>query len=78
MERFISTVKRALVAEPIADERDLTNVLRDVRAWYNHARPHDHLQGRTPAEVWPGIDAFAPRSRTETGTHSMDVRQELG
>lgn len=58
VERFIGTVKRALATEPIGDGRDFTDALRDVRTWYNHDRPHDHLQGRTPAEVWAGIDVF--------------------
>ena len=62
VERFIGTVKRALAAEPLADERDFTKALRDIRAWYNHDRPHDYLQGRTPAEVWAGIDVFAAKS----------------
>ncbi len=25
-----------------------------IRTWYNHLRPHQHLDGRTPAEVWSG------------------------
>ena len=62
VERFIGTVKRALDSDSIADEEDLTHALRDVRQWYNHSRPHDHLQGRTPAEVWAGIDVFATKS----------------
>lgn len=53
------TVKRALALDSIADERDLNSALRNVRAWYNHTRPHDHLQGRTPAETWARIDIFA-------------------
>ncbi|MFO0699696.1 MAG: integrase core domain-containing protein [Nitrospira sp.] len=65
VERFIGTVKRALVTRPITDERDFTGALRDIRCWYNHDRPHDHLQGRTPAEVWAGIDVFGPRARPE-------------
>ncbi len=64
VERFIGTVKRALATEPIGDGRDFTDALRDVRTWYNHDRPHDHLQGRTPAEVWARIDVFAPHSRS--------------
>ena len=62
VERFIGTVKRELAAESIADERELTRTLREIRTWYNHERPHDHLQGRTPAEVWARIDVFAMRS----------------
>lgn len=61
VERFIGTVKRALAKEPVTDEEDLTHSLRDVRTWYNHDRPHDHLQGQTPAEVWAGIEVFAAR-----------------
>lgn len=74
VERFIGTVKRALATEPIADERDVTDVLRDVRTWYNHDRPHDHLLDRTPAEVWAGIDVFALYARPERGIQ----RQESG
>ncbi|MDH4187805.1 MAG: integrase core domain-containing protein, partial [Nitrospira sp.] len=54
--RFIGTVKRELATSPIADATDLTTALQTIRVWYNHERPHDHLQGRTPAEVWAGID----------------------
>ena len=61
VERFIGTVKRELAAESIADERELTRTLREIRTWYNHDRPHDHLQGRTPGEVWAGIDVFAAK-----------------
>lgn len=52
VERFIGTVKRALAMEPIADKANFSEALRDIRSWYNHERPHDRLQGRTPAEVW--------------------------
>jgi transposase InsO family protein len=61
VERFIGTVKRALATEAIADERDLTRALQEIRTWYNHDRPHDHLQGRTPAEVWAGSDVFTAK-----------------
>jgi putative transposase len=61
VERFIGTVKRKLATEPIADSEHFTRVLQEVRTWYNHDRPHDHLQGRTPAEVWAGIDVFAAK-----------------
>ena len=59
VERFIGTVKRELASESIADGPEFGLALRDIRQWYNHERPHDHLQGRTPAEVWAGIDIFA-------------------
>jgi putative transposase len=59
VERFIGTVKRELARESVVNEREMTRALREIRTWYNHDRPHDHLQGRTPAEVWAGIDVFA-------------------
>ncbi len=61
VERFIGTVKRALATEPISDSREFAMALQQARTWYNHERPHDHLQGRTPAEVWAGIDVFAAK-----------------
>jgi transposase InsO family protein len=61
VERFIGTVKRELARESLADGNGLSTALGEIRTWYNHDRPHDHLQGRTPAEVWAGIDVFAPR-----------------
>jgi transposase InsO family protein len=61
VERFIGTVKRELATAPIADEREIMRTLQEIRIWYNHERPHDHLQGRTPAEVWAGVDVFAAK-----------------
>lgn len=78
VERFIGTVKRALDAEPSANKDAFSDALRAVRSWYNHDRPHDHLQGRTPAEVWAGSDVFAPRSRAGMGTPRTDRRQDTG
>ncbi len=61
VERFIGTVKRELAKEAMADREQITRSLQAIRTWYNHDRPHDHLQGRTPAEVWAGIDIFAAK-----------------
>ncbi len=52
VERFIGTVKRELARESLADGNDMSTALHHIRSWYNHERPHDHLQGLTPAEVW--------------------------
>lgn len=62
VERFIGTVKRVLEQEALTSDRDLDSKLTGIRQWYNHSRPHDHLKGRTPAEVWAGIDVFATKS----------------
>ena len=61
VERFIGTVKRELRQEVLTSDTDLDRKLTAIRTWYNHDRPHDHLQGRTPAEVWAGIDVFAAK-----------------
>ncbi len=61
VERFIGTVKRELRQEPLTSDKDFDRKLTSIRQWYNHDRPHDHLQGRTPAEVWAGIDIFVAK-----------------
>ncbi|MDN5942988.1 MAG: integrase core domain-containing protein [Nitrospira sp.] len=58
VERFIGTVKRELQQATLTGSLDFDRRLTSIRQWYNHDRPHDHLQGRTPAEVWAGIDVF--------------------
>ena len=60
VERLIGTLKRLLVPHAIDDATSLDRALADTRYVYNHLRPHQHLHGRTPAEVWAGIDVFAP------------------
>jgi len=61
VERFIGTVKRALQHEALTDDTDVERTLATIRTWYNHDRPHDHLHGRTPAEVWAGLDVFTAK-----------------
>ncbi|BBB61940.1 hypothetical protein UNDKW_3667 [Undibacterium sp. KW1] len=36
----------------------LDAMLRDFTTWYNLIRPHQHLHGHTPAEVWTGINPY--------------------
>ncbi|MCG8459796.1 MAG: integrase core domain-containing protein [Holophagales bacterium] len=56
IERLFGTFKaawrawtaKAGVPAQLQPELDL------FRAWYNHVRPHQHLDGRTPAEAWDG------------------------
>lgn len=63
VERFIGTVKALLSQAVIDDAAQLDRALHHVRTSYNHLRPHQHLHGRTPAEVWAGVDVFAPTVR---------------
>lgn len=52
IERLFGTLKAALAGIAIADAEDWRGKLIEFRAWYNHARPHQHLGFRTPAETW--------------------------
>lgn len=60
VERLIGTLKQLLVHYAITDAASCDRALQQVRTVYNHLRPHQHLYGRTPAEVWAGVDVFAP------------------
>ncbi len=53
VERFFKTFKelvRLWPFHPCEPQRDLDL----FRLWYNHVRPHQHLDGFTPAQVWRG------------------------
>ena len=56
IERFFGTLKpliRRYLSTGLSG--DMKTSLSDFRRWYNHARPHQHLGGRTPAEIWDGM-----------------------
>jgi len=59
VERFFGTLKQKLDGWAVDGRGQLDLALADFRLWYNHVRPHRHLQGRTPAEAWSGIDPYA-------------------
>lgn len=63
IERFFGTLKRKLDHIAIVNGDDLHTRLVAFRAWYNHARPHQHLGGHTPAEVWNGRPKSTKRPR---------------
>ena len=51
IERFFGSFKE-LFRLRIDEPRSLPTDLRLFRTWYNHARPHQYLDGRTPAMAW--------------------------
>jgi putative transposase len=59
IERLFGTLKGKLDRWTVESFEELTLALGDFRAWYNHARPHQHLAGCTPFEAWSGIDPYA-------------------
>ena len=50
IERFFGTLKAALRLR--SEQSMCQEDLASFRCWYNHARPHQHLGDRTPAEAW--------------------------
>ncbi len=55
---FFHTLKAKLDCWAVTDATALSASLAIFVGWYNHGRPHQHLQNRTPAEVWQGIDVY--------------------
>ena len=58
IERLFGTLKQKLDQWQVAGIAQLNRDLDVFRYWYNHIRPHQNLGGRTPAEVWCGINPF--------------------
>lgn len=52
IERFFGTLKNKLQYHAISNVASLTQDINLFRSWYNHIRPHQHLEGKAPAEVW--------------------------
>ena len=52
MERLFGTLKPVLRQLHISGKVQLQNALDEFRVFYNHARPHTHLNNQTPAQVW--------------------------
>lgn len=67
IERFFGTLKQHLDKIIPVDGDDLQCKLIEFRTWYNHARPHQHLLGHTPAEVWSG------RGKSTQAPHRIEI-----
>lgn len=66
IERLFLTLKQKLDQMEVDSGAALNALLGEFRFFYNHVRPHQHLRGWTPAEVW-----------AKTDPHAIPVRQEL-
>lgn len=62
VERFFGTLKAKLDQWAVDSLAELNAALGQYRLWYNHIRPHQALDGRTPAEAWAG-EITLPRFR---------------
>jgi putative transposase len=74
VERLFGTLKQHLNRINFETAEQLQTILDEFLLWYNTIRPHQHLLGRTPDEVWYGIDytTTSPRDvQWWTGWHGM-------
>lgn len=58
IERFFGTLKEKLNRWEVDSQITLNHSLNLFKFWYNHVRPHQYLEGFTPAEVWQGKQNF--------------------
>lgn len=65
LERFFGTLKEKLNQWDVDSLEQLSGALVQFSFWYNHVRPHQHLNGRTPAEVWQGKDIYKQQIKKE-------------
>jgi putative transposase len=64
IERLLGTLKEKLDQLTVFDKLGMSQALSEFQGWYNHVRPHQHLDGWTPWEALHGIDPYhrAPKS----------------
>ena len=58
IERLFLTLKERLNRIVPANGVALDSLLAEFSIWYNAVRPHQHLHGFTPLEVWCGINPY--------------------
>lgn len=58
IEKLFGTLKGKLDQFVVPNIHALTQALATFRVWYNQIRPHNHLNGLTPDEVWCEIDPY--------------------
>lgn len=64
VERLFGTLKEKLNRFKIDGRETLSGMLIEFSFWYNAVRPHQHLRGCTPNEIWFRINPYshAPKS----------------
>ena len=72
VERFFGTLKDKLNQWEVSCLGELNGALHEFRFWYNHVRTHQYLDGRTPAEVWDGVDIYIKRAKKEYWFEAWD------
>ncbi|MEQ1916110.1 MAG: integrase core domain-containing protein [Gallionella sp.] len=72
IERLFGTLKDKLDQWAVANIVQFNSDLNTFRHWYNHVRPHQNLNGRTPAEVWCGINPYLKPPKQEQWFEAWD------
>ena len=72
IERLFGTLKEKLDQWQVNNPVQLGGALVQFRFWYNHVRPHQSIDGRTPAEVWRGFDVFTRGYKQEYWFEAWD------
>ncbi len=72
IERFFGTLKNKLDCLEVVSLDALNGALGDFGFWYNQVRPHQNLDGATPAEAWAGVNPFAARIKKEYWFEAWD------
>lgn len=72
IERLFGTLKRKLDQWEVSSFAVLNHSLDEFRFFYNHVRPHQHLQGATPAEAWSRVDPYAGPGKQEFWFEAWD------
>lgn len=72
IERLFGTLKQKLDQWQVSNMAQLNCDLQIFRYWYNHIRPHQNLDGKTPAEVWSGINPYAKPPKQEQWFEAWD------
>jgi len=52
IERLFLTMKQSFTDLVFPTFQSLETGLKEFRFFYNHIRPHQHLYGKTPSEIW--------------------------
>ena len=65
IERFFGTMKHTFKKLDFYNEKGIIEALAIFRFYYNHVRPHQHIDYFTPSEVWSGIDKITSKSTDE-------------
>lgn len=65
VERFFGTLKESLNQLAVMSFDALNTALGEYRFFYNNVRPHQNLDGATPAEAWDGIDPHSTGFKQE-------------